>query len=351
MSESSGQTPAAGRAASPEATIPSKRSSDCFVSVVAPLHDDADIVEAFLREVIAVVRREYENYEVVLVDDGSTDDTAARVASFLEQERCIRLIRLSRRFGQDIAISAGLDTVIGDFVVVMVPESDPPELVPEVVERCRRGPGIVYGIRAHRPSESLVMKVGSRLFYWYFRRVLGVDLPPNSTDFRAYSRQSVNAITRIKDHLRYLRTFGTYVGFGGEPFVYQPRPRRTRLRSRTLGEAIGLAINMTVANSTRPLRIVSVLGLALSGLCALHIVYVLLLHAFARDIVEGWATQQVAGSVMFMFMFVILATLCEYVGRLLGEVKDRPLYFVLEERTSSVLLVDEQRKNVVTETD
>ncbi len=326
-------------------------ASDLFASVVAPLHDDADIVEAFVRDVLTVLAANYENYELVLVDDGSTDGTAQRVEALLPTERCIRLVRLSRRFGRDVAISAGLDTVIGDFIVVLVPESDPPALIPTFVERCRRGAGIVYGIRARRPREALYLSLGTRAFYWYFNKVVGVDLPRNSTDYRAYSRQSVNAITRIKDRLRYLRTFGGYVGFGGEPLVYEPQPRRPRTRGRTPGEALALAINMTVANSTQPLRLASLLGLGLAALCALHVVYVLVTRLVTPDLAEGWATQQLFASVMFAFLFVMLATLCEYMGRLLGEVKDRPLYFVLEEKTSAVPLADEQRRNVVTESD
>ena len=324
-------------------------STDCFVSVVAPLHDDADIVAAFVGEVVALLKSRYDNYELVLVDDGSTDATWDVASAILRDEPCIRLLRLSRRFGRDVAISAGLDTVIGDFVVVLLPESDPPELIPQVVEMCRAGAGIAYGIRAHRPVESPLLSLGAPVFYWYFNRVLGIDLPRNSTDFRGYSRQSVNAITRIKDRLRYLRTFGTYVGFAAKPFTYEPRLRRPRVRGRGVGEAIGLAINMTVANSTQPLRVASILGLALAFFCAVHVVYVLAVRLLAADVAPGWATQQVFESTMFAFMFVMLATLCEYMGRLLGEVKDRPLYFVLEERSSSVLLVDEHRKNVVAE--
>jgi glycosyltransferase involved in cell wall biosynthesis len=324
-------------------------SSDCFTSVIAPLHDDADIVASFVRDVLAVLERNYENYELVLVDDGSTDDTAECVTALLGSERCVRLVRLSRRFGRDVAISAGLDTVIGDFVVVLIPESDPPELIPEFIERCRKGAGIVYGIRAHRPAEPLYLSLGTRVFYWYFNRIIGVDLPRNCTDYRAYSRQSVNAITRIKDRLRYLRTFGAQVGFGAEPLVYEPRFRRPRTRGRRPGEALGLAINMTVANSTQPLRLVSLMGLAMSGLSGLYVAYALLARLFFASPGDGWMTPQVLASIMFMFVFLILAVLCEYVDRLLGEVVDRPLYFVLEERASAVLLVDEHRKNVVTE--
>ena len=113
---------------------PTTPSSDCFLSVIAPLHDDADVVDAFIDEVLGVVAPAYENYELVLVDDGSTDGTFDRVVRRLERDRCIRLVRLSRRFGRDIAISAGLDTVIGDFVVVLLPETDPPELIPQIVD-------------------------------------------------------------------------------------------------------------------------------------------------------------------------------------------------------------------------
>ena len=164
------------------------------------------------------------------------------------------------------------------------------------------------------------------------------------------SRQTVNAITRIKDHLRYLRTFGAYVGYGAESFTYEPRLRRERVRGRSPGEAIKLALDMTVANSTRPLRIVSLLGLAISGVSAIYALWVLLLRLFDPNLVEGWAAQQLLLSVVSVFLFLILAVLCEYVGRLLGEVRDRPLYFVSEERTSSVLLANEERRNVVTET-
>lgn len=324
--------------------------SDCFVSVTAPLYNDGDIVEAYIEDVLGVLKREYANYELVLVDDGSTDDTVERVTALLEKLECIRLIRLSRRFGQETAVSAGLDTVIGDFVVVMIPDRDPPELIPRIVEQCRKGLGIVFGIRRHRRDEPLFLRIGARAFYWYLNRILKVNLPRNSTDFRVFSRQALNAMIRIKDRLRYLRAFCAYVGYGNESFTYDLAHRREKPRVKGLGEAMRTGARMIVANSTHPLRMVSVLGLTMSFVSLLHIGYVILVYLFDKDVVPGWATRSMHSSVMFLFMFLILSTLCEYVGRLLGEVKDRPLYYVLEERNSTVLLADEDRKNVVTET-
>lgn len=323
--------------------------TDCFVSVVAPLYNDADIVEAYVEGVIAELKGGYANYELVLVDDSSSDDTVERVSALLKKHECIRLIRLSRTFGQETAISAGLDSVIGDFIVVMLPESDPPKLIPQIVEQCRKGVGVVFGIRNYRRHEPFWLRLGARLFYWYMNRVLKVDLPKNSTDFRVFSRQALNALIRIKDRFRYLRTFSAYVGYGSESFAYERIRRREKPRTKRFREAVGTAVNMIIANSTQPLRMVSLLGLILAFLCVLHMGYVFLVRLLAENVAPGWATRSLYNSAMFLFLFLILSVLCEYVGRLLGEVKDRPLYYVLEERNSSVLIADKDRKNVVAE--
>ena len=179
--------------------------SDCFVSVVAPVCNDGAIIEEFVRDVMHVLRGTYAHYELVLVDDSSEDESVARIASLLKEFECIRLIRLSRRFGEEIAIFAGLDTVIGDFVVVMLPNWDPPKLISRFVERARNGSEVVFGVTRGRSGESLLVRLGSSLFDWYCNRVLQFSLPKNSTQFRALSRQAVNAVTQVKNVHRYLR--------------------------------------------------------------------------------------------------------------------------------------------------
>jgi dolichol-phosphate mannosyltransferase len=323
--------------------------ADFFVSVVAPLQDDEDIVEAFVDEILEILKREYENYELVLVDDGSRDRTDQKVSALLRKHVCVRLIRLSRRFGQEAAICAGLDSVIGDFIVVTVPDRDPPALIPEMVEKCRRGVGVVFGIRRHSNEEPFHLRVGRSLFYWYLNRVMRIDLPRNSTDFRVFSRQALNALIRIKDRYRYLRAFSMYVGYGNEGFTYDLAHRRAMPRVKSFSQAVGTAIGMIVANSTHPLRAVSLMGLILSLFSMFYMAYVVLVRVFADSVMPGWATRSLHTSAMFLFVFVILSVLCEYVGRLLEEVKERPLYYVLEERSSSVMIAEEERKNVVVE--
>jgi dolichol-phosphate mannosyltransferase len=322
-------------------------STDLFVSVVAPLHNDADILASFVDETMRMLAAHYANYELVLVDDGSRDDTVVRAGELLRQYPCVRLIRLSRRFGQEIAISAGLDSVIGDFVVVMLPDSDPPDLVPAMIERSRAGTGIVFGIRRTRAGEPAWLRAGASLFYSLSNRWLGLNLPRNSTHFRVLSRQALNAVIQTRDRTRYLRTLSAFVGYGNQGFEYEPRQRRTPPRTKSVFESLDLAVSIVVANSTRPLRLVTWLALLISGFHLLYMIYIVAIYLFKPRFAEGWVTLSMQSAVAFFFLFLILTVVSEYLGRLLGEVKEGPLYYVLEERNSSILIADEERRNVV----
>lgn len=322
---------------------------DCFVSVVVPIYNDRDIIEEFVTDLSAVLSQNYTNYEMVLVDDGSTDDMLSLVNELLEKVACLRVIRLSRNFGAEIAIAAGLDTVIGDYVVIMAPNTDPPALIPEMVSKARGGAGIVVGIRKHRDEESFLERQGANLFYWYLRKIMGVRVPRNATNFQVLSRQAVNAVTLIRDRLRFVRSFIAYVGYDSVEVPYDRLNRRgTREQGSLLG-GIDLAIRIIIANSTHPLRIVSGLGLLLSLLNLGYAGYVLLTYLFSSETAEGWVTQSLQISAMFFFLFLIITVICEYLGRILAEVQQRPLYYVRNELNSRVLIANEERRNVTVE--
>ncbi|HVE85343.1 MAG TPA: glycosyltransferase family 2 protein [Myxococcales bacterium] len=324
---------------------------DCFVSVVAPLRDDAEILAAFAAEVVAVLKAEFANYELVLVDDGSQDDTAARVGPLLEQHQCLRYIRLSRSFGREAAIASGLDSTIGDFVVVMTPDTDPPALIPQMVDLARSGIGTVYGVRRTRRGDPWWLRAGAAAFYVLCAKLLGVRLPKNSTHFRVLSRKTVNAVTRIKDRNRYLRVLTASVGYAASAVPYQPLARHGRERHKTFRESLSLAINIMVTQSTHPLRLVSWLGLGASAVNLAYLLYVVAIYLFKSKVAEGWTTLSLQVGGMFFLVFLILAVMAEYLGRLMEETRDRPLYHVLEERSSNVLLADPERRNVVAESE
>src|SRR5690606_34377581 len=150
---------------------------------------------------------------------------------------------LSRRFGQEIAVAAGLDSAIGDFVVVMLPDSDLPESVPAMVEQARAGIGVVFGVRLDRDGDPWLHRLGARIFY-ALTAACGLPIRRNATHFRALSREAVNAITRIRSPKRYLRTLSQTVGFGDAAFPYHPRSLRGRRRRRTLPTLARLAIDI-----------------------------------------------------------------------------------------------------------
>jgi dolichol-phosphate mannosyltransferase len=310
---------------------------DAFLSIVAPLEGDSSAaVEAFVDETVAVLRGLVTHYEIILIDDGVPEPTLARIRAILERYDFVRFLRLSRHFGEETAISAGLDVAIGDWVIVMLPNTDPPALIPEFFARAQSDADIVYGVRLHRKAEPVWYRAGARLFYWYINSVVGAGIPKDSTQFRCMSRQVVNAISQIRGPDQYLRLLTSYIGFRKQPFPYSPINRTGTVTVRPKREALNLARALIMDHTTHPLRVVVWAGVTL----ALLNFVVVVLHAGEA----GPAT--VHGAFGFLVTAMMLAVVGEYIGGLSRRLRDRPAYYVREEQTSSVLL-REERKNVV----
>ena len=298
--------------------------TESLISVVAPLEADTpQAVEAFVEETVAVLRELVSHYEIILVDDGAPDSTVARVHTMLERYDFVRFLRLSRHFGEETAIAAGLDVAIGDYVIVMLPNMDPPALIPEFFERARQD-DIVYGVRLHRKTEPFWYRAGARAFYWYINSVVKAGIPQDSTQYRCMSRQVVNAITQIRGPDQYLRLLTSYIGFRKQALPYSPINRTGAPSVRPKREAVHLARALVMDHTTHPLRAAVWTGVVLA---LLNFVF---LH----------------GDFSFLVLAAMIAVVGEYVGGLSRRLRDRPAYYVREEQTSSVLLRDD-RKNVV----
>jgi glycosyltransferase involved in cell wall biosynthesis len=335
---------------SPRADRAGEVKLDVFVSVVAAVRNDAVIVQDFIRETLTVLDGTCAYYELLLIDDGSTDGTVQRVQDLLDTLPCIRLIRLSRHFGDEIAVYAGLESAIGDYVVTLMPATDPPSLIPELVETVMRSGGIVIGVRNSARREPFTSRLGAKLFYAICNRFLGLEVPEQSTHFRALSRRALNALLQIKDKYRYMKVFSTYIGYQHQTFAYGPAARPgSAAPQRGFRTSVNLAVNVMVANSTRLLRLVTGLGVVASGLNLLYMLYIVGIALFKKHVAEGWITLSAQNAGMFFFICIILSVLGEYIGRILAETQDRPLYYVMEERSSAVLVLEPQQKNVVTE--
>ena len=326
-------------------------AAEALISIVAPLENEGgDAVEAFVSETIEQLRAIVTHYEIILVDDGTVDDTLERVKSLLARYDFVRLLRLSRHFSEETAIAAGLDAAIGDYVIVMLPNMDPPALIPRYFERVRSNAAdLVYGVRLHRKNEPLWYRFGASVFYAYVNGVLKAGLPRDSTQFRCMTRQVVNAITKIRDPDSYLRTLTSYVGFRKEPLPYAPINRNGRALARPVGDAFHLLRSLTIDYSTQPLRFTAWLGVFAAVVLAILSGWQF--YAGRNDPSRAGALDPVMFvlSMQFLIVTIILAAIAAYIASVARRTRARPAYYVQEEHTSSVLLA-ENRRNVVGET-
>ena len=317
-----------------------------FISVVAVADDDAPHLDAFADEVLRVLSSHYGSYELVLVDDGSTDATPEAIERVLRRHECVRAIRLSRRFGVDIAVTAGLDSSIGDFAVVMLAACDPPEVIPEMVSRGLRGADVVIGTTQANGYRTWAVRQLRRMYFKAFCRLTTFALPENAASMRMFSRQALNALTRIRQKTTHARLLGCSMGFRTEVVPYVPVDRSGARRPRPLSQAVAEGVSLLVANSPAPLRLVSWMGGAASLLNLAYMLYVVSVHFWKDKVAEGWTTLSLQMSVMFLFLFATLVVISEYLVHTFEEVKDRPLYHVADEKCSSTALADAEKRNV-----
>ncbi|TFD51772.1 glycosyltransferase [Cryobacterium sp. Hh7] len=322
-----------------------KGRDDIFVSVVAVVGCQTSDVADFVRELDEDIRVRYSNFEILVVDNGMGPDELVLLREVLAQVACVRVLRLSRKFSTDGAIFAGLEAAIGDFLVVVDLEHDPVDVVAQVVDILRLGGNdIVQGISGVAIGGSWSSSLGRRLFYWYNRRYLNVDIPSRATHLTGLTRRAVNSLTATARSHRYMRHLMRHVGYRIVDFEYLPRLGPTRQRAVRSGAME--AIEMISSYSTHPLRVVTALG-ALAALFNLfYAVYVLAFTLFVGGVMEGWTTTSLQLSLMFFIISVVLAVQSEYVGRILTETRREPSYVIMEELESETLIADLHRRNV-----
>ena len=320
-------------------------TTECFITVIAPLYNDAEIVEDFVEETIRVLRASFRDYELLLINDGSEDETPAKVMRILQRSECIRLITLSRHFGTDIAISSGLDSAIGDFVVIMVPDSTPPWLVPELIQEAHSGWDILIGVRKDRSGDPVWLRAGASFFYWFFKKMFKIPLAKNSTHFWILSRQVVNAIIQVDTSHRHLRLLTSHVGYRSKTFVYQPLQRSSKPQTRGFFDAVDYALKAVLLHSVRPLRLAGAFGL----LASLGNLVGSIVAAVRAPAGRGWDALALQNSLMFFLLALVLAVLCEYASILFERSRGWMAYHVIDEHTSSVPFADSERRNIVAE--
>ncbi|HEY3676327.1 MAG TPA: glycosyltransferase family 2 protein [Candidatus Tumulicola sp.] len=304
------------------------------LSIVVPMYNEAGNVPTLLERIVANVEaiEGSPSYEIVVVDDGSTDRTADAVREELARRRNVMLVRLSRNFGHQLAATAGIELASGDAVILMDGDlQDPPELIGQFVERWRAGYDVVYAIRKSRKGESSFKLFTANLFYRTIKRLTKVSIPVDTGDFRLMSRRVVEALRRLPERHRFLRGMVSWVGYRQTGVEYDRDRREWGATKYPLPTMLRFAIDGITSFSDIPLRFASYFGFSVSAIAfvyALVVVVAKLFRVYPPGYTPGWASTIVAVVFLGGVQLISLGILGEYLGRIYDEVKGRPLYLI-----------------------
>ncbi len=319
-----------------ECTSPMSYPSEPTLSVVVPLYNEEDNVAPLLDRIVAIVARlpGVTDYEIVLVNDGSTDRTLERIREQVRARERIVLVSLSRNFGHQLAATAGIEIARGQAVVLMDGDlQDPPELIEQFLERWRAGYDVVYAVRRTRKGESAFKLMTARLFYRTIKRLTKVSIPVDTGDFRLMSRRVVDALSRSPERHRFLRGMVSWVGFNQTGVEYDRDERLSGITKYPLPKMLRFAIDGITSFSDVPLRFASYLGFVSSAAAFIYALLVIGFKLFSLHppgYTKGWASLIVAITFLGGVQLIGIGILGEYIGRIYDEVKGRPLYLIAD---------------------
>ena len=305
-----------------------------LLSVIVPCYNEEPVIRETHRRLSGVLSGiEGADYEILYVDDGCRDRTPLILRELSEEDARVRVIRLSRNFGHQIAVTAGLEHARGDAVVIIDADlQDPPEVIPEMVEAWREGADVAYGERTERAGETHFKLWTAKLFYRLINRVSKVEIPLDTGDFRLMGRGVVDALLAMPERDRFLRGMVAWVGYRQVPVRYARAARFAGESKYPLFKMLKFAADGVMSFSFAPLRLAVWTGFGAIGVAFVGIIYALVLRFFfdPSHWVRGWTSLFVATLFLGGVQLLSLGIIGEYVGRIYGEVKGRPLYFVRE---------------------
>ncbi len=310
--------------------------SSILLSIVIPIYNEALVIDELdtrLQGLLSTIQTSFPgNIEVIFVDDGSRDHSLDRLKALALSESRYRVISLSRNFGHQNAITAGMDYATGEAVVVIDADlQDPPETIIELMAKWREGFDIVYAVRREREGESLFKRVTASLYYRFMRKMVGIQFPLDAGDFRLMSRRVVLTLNSLRESNRFIRGLVAWMGFKNASVFYKREKRFAGETKYPLRKMIKFAFDGMTNFSTVPLRAATWLGL-FSGLVAMTAAgWALYEKFFGEGVVQGWTTIMLAVALGSSAQLLMIGILGEYIGRIFDEVKKRPLYLVQEE--------------------
>jgi polyisoprenyl-phosphate glycosyltransferase len=304
-----------------------------LLSVIVPCYNEEAVLRAAHERLSQTLAKLPDvEFELIFVDDGSTDDTFRLLTELQTSDSRARVLRLSRNFGHQVAVTAGLSEATGDAVVIIDADlQDPPEVIPEMFDLWRAGNDVVYGSRVTREGEGRFKLWTAKIFYRLINRLSDIEIPVDTGDFRLIDRQVVNVLLAMPERGRFLRGMVSWVGFRQTPVFYKRAARHAGSSKYPLFKMIKFGMDGIVSFSVLPLRLAALTGLAAIWIALAGIVLAVIVRVFGLydlQLGRGWASLFVAILFMGGVQLLCLGLIGEYLGRIYTEVKQRPLYAV-----------------------
>lgn len=300
------------------------------LSVVAPCYNEEKCLPEFVKRTDAVLRQLKMTYEIILVNDGSRDGSLEIAVELSKEFPHLKVINLSRNFGHQVAVTAGMDLAVGATVVLIDADlQDPPEVIVELVAKWREGADVVYAQRKRREGETAFKLLSSKLFYRLLKRITKANIPMDTGDFRLMNRKVVEAMKRLRESHRFIRGLVTWTGFKQTAVMYDRKPRFAGDTHYPLRKMLIFSLDAITSFSVLPLRALTVLGAFIVFLSILFSVVVLIVRLLDPGyFLAGFPTIVLLITFFGGIQILSLGIIGEYVGRVYEEIKRRPLYFV-----------------------
>ena len=301
------------------------------ISVIIPVFNEEKNISSVYNRCISVLDSIGEDYELIFINDGSTDTTFQLIYQLSESDARIKYINLSRNFGHQIAVSAGLDACNGSYAVIIDADlQDPPELISNLYTKAQEGFDVVYAKRQLRKGETFFKSVTAKFFYRLLKKITTINIPLDTGDFRIISRKVINVLKQMPEQQKFLRGQIAWVGFKQTAVEYQREERTAGTSGYTVKKMIRLAMDGITSFSNLPLRIATVAGFIVSGITFCVALYALYSRFISKDYVPGWTSIII--SVLFIggVQLISIGIIGEYISRISSNVRNRPLYVVSE---------------------
>ena len=306
-------------------------STDVRYSIIIPVFNEEAVLEQTYQRLKKVMSLTNEVYELIFVNDGSSDRSVKMIKAFVDQDDCVKLISFSRNFGHQVAITAGMDYASGAAIVVIDADlQDPPELIVEMIAKWQEGYEVVYAKRRHRKGETFFKKQTAHLFYRILRASTEVEIPVDTGDFRLIDRKVCEALKKLPEKNRYVRGLVSWVGFRQTAVEYDRDPRLAGESKYPLKRMIKLCLDGLTSFSIKPLKLATYIGTLFTALGLCYLAYLGILNVFANAEIMTWQILLPCQGVLTGILLTMMGIMGEYTGRIYDEVRNRPLYIVAE---------------------